>query len=342
MNIIHFSRPLWPLLLMGTAFLSAQGVRLDGLDTPGDLEVVGQQVYVVQDAVIRVFSCEDGKLLRRFCRKGSGPGEFEPNPAMDMPLSIGRMGSNLFVSTPMKCCLFSSSGTLIHDRPLGFFASRLEPWSRLLVALRYHEGHGAHSYQLVALDENLETVFNAGTNDISYEPGTISTLGPFYGFTICNDLLILVSEQPQGVHLEGYDHHGNRVVTETVPCNPVPMTERDRKEVGDWTASKSWYKRIPPEYRKKLAFPRHLPMARRLDADGGRLFILTFEERDTAMHFLVCHPGRGEVQQMRLPFPPPGLLGHIPFRIRDGKVYILQEEEGSGDWFLQTLPLPLK
>ena len=202
--------------------------------------------------------------------------------------------------------------------------------------------NGTHSYQLVALDEHLETVFNAGTEDISYEPGTISPLDPFYGFTICNDLLIRVSEHPTGIHLQGYNQRRTRVLTETVPCTPLPMTERDRQEVGDWTASKSWNKRITQEYRKRMSFPRHLPMARRLDVDGDRMFILTYEERDRAMHFLVCHPGHGEVQRMRLPFPPPGLPGHIPFRIRDGKVYILQEDEGNGDWFLLSLPLPLK
>lgn len=63
------------LLLCVMPLWTDNNITLAGLNRPSAIEADQYRLFIVEDTSILIYSLEDFKLLKKFGRKGQGPGE---------------------------------------------------------------------------------------------------------------------------------------------------------------------------------------------------------------------------------------------------------------------------
>jgi hypothetical protein len=86
---------------------------LTGVLEPESIRVSGNELYVVEGAAIFVYSLKDLSLIRKFGKKGEGPGELKVFPFW--PNSITVWPGYIFAEGLDKFIFFSKEGKLIKE-----------------------------------------------------------------------------------------------------------------------------------------------------------------------------------------------------------------------------------
>ena len=78
------------------------------------MEIIGDELFVLDEVVVYVYSLKDFKLLRKFGRKGNGPGEFVYYPIS--PVMMDLYDGKLILSRFNKVAIYSKSGKLLKEK----------------------------------------------------------------------------------------------------------------------------------------------------------------------------------------------------------------------------------
>jgi len=97
------------LLLCVMPLLADNAVALASLNRPSAIEADQYRLFIVEDTSILIYSLEDFKLLKKFGRKGQGPGEF------NYITSIYLLTDSFLVNSRGKVSFFTKDGNLIKE-----------------------------------------------------------------------------------------------------------------------------------------------------------------------------------------------------------------------------------
>jgi len=275
-----------------------------------------------EEGCIRIFD-KTGKLIKRFGRKGQGPGEFQNVTFMSI-IEGNKIG---IIDPPNhRFSLYSEAGECLKEVKLGEYwrVERVKPDSRgflfaNFVTVNRVEQDVSFTVDLIKFDPDFNPVKTMGSFEQSRERNEVNMLEKRFGYDVRDDDVLVWGINTEYV-LNFIDPEGRLIRKAVKDYEPQKLTEEDRK----WHYKLSFGEReLPPQI--KLNYPRHYyPYAYLFCDDEGRTYVRTYQKAGQGEIFFDVFDSEGRyIAKFSRP------VGEMPSLIKKGKMYSILRDRNE-------------
>jgi hypothetical protein len=309
------------------------------------MEIDGDELFVLDEEVVYVYSLEDFELLRQFGRKGHGPGEFVHYPIT--PVMMQLFDDKVLLGRMNKIAIYSKSGKLIKEKIFRFLFGQFFSISENFVVdvVRFGKPHGEKSKVLVKLfDPSFKEIKTIYIKE--YEPEDDDFLAKV-GYQIFRPTRVFVEisgdklflfDPDLGFPIKVFNKDGEHLKDVFIYCGKVKMNESFKKEIIDWVNIKPKLKSFLDEWNLKIAFPEYFPILRSFIVEGDKLYGYTYYKQDNLSEFILIDISKNQlVKKFYLPpaeREPVKLSINRIYTIKDNKYYYLVDNYEEETWEL--------
>ena len=117
MMIKNLKRLICILVLLPVCLAAAEKViTLPGILAPAGILVDDERIYVHESVTIHIFSASDYRFIKKFGRKGEGPGEFKLDADNQVDVSLLTDPPGLLVNSVGRISYFTRDGKFIREK----------------------------------------------------------------------------------------------------------------------------------------------------------------------------------------------------------------------------------
>jgi hypothetical protein len=330
------------MLAMANLTTNAKVAVLPDLMKPQSIIVDNDQIFVVEDIHIFIYSLKDFKLKKRIGNAGEGPKEFKKNsdPILSS-IQVHLLPDGIFVSSTGKISFFTREGTFIKENRTTSPLGRFVPLGKKYVALGF------------ATEENSTYVtFNMYENPVKKEKEILRFPFPLQpgkkinpmilvfieeAFTFYNDngKLFCLTQHDGVVHI--FDENGKEIQTIAGNYPKVKLTVELKDQYDRFFSEdirfKNGYKAI--KSRNMLEFPEYLPLVRAYRVSDGKVYMITFNQKNEKFETFIFNVQGKLLKKSFLPLLKPNIMEIYPFTMFKDKIYQLVENEEEEEWQLR-------
>lgn len=260
--------------------LMAQGqttVAFDDVLNPEKLYIDGENVYISEQGVIKVFSLTDGKKLYQLTNKGEGPGEFKSSPRLTF------LPEYIVATGPGKVIFYQRDGKKLDEKKVPS-NMRMFPVKGNYISYRDIMDRKRNRFVTNSsiYNADFQEIVNLTTGEV--ESSVIIVAGgktPKQNFhlipngygVITDGNNICLYDSKKGFFIVIFDHEGKKISTINKNYSKVKVSAADKERRMD-TLKKDKYWAV----KKKMfnfVFPEYFPAFRRVFINDGLLYILT-------------------------------------------------------------------
>lgn len=299
---------------------------------PFGIVVDGERLFISEGVTVFIYSLKNYRLIKKFGKEGEGPGE----------VLLRRQGGNteillsttrdfLIVGTWGKVIYFTKDGEFVKEKRTELAGNWLKPLGDGFVGRKYFREPDALYHGIVLWDANLNKIKNVYKhihglqgarkkfNPLTVEPADC---------TVADDKIFVIDGDFSKIMV--YDRNGDKLFTVTprTDDDPVPFTEKDKKELIDsFKFNPLWgrfYKRRPDLFE----FPTHYPLLVMYDLDtpAKKIYLKTYKIENNKQKWLVYDFNGKFINELYL---PRGII-----RIHNNTSYRFIENEDEELWEL--------
>jgi hypothetical protein len=96
------------------------------------MEIHKDRLYILDEAVVHVYSMKDFRYTGKFGGKGNGPGEFNANYYPMSPVQIRFIDDRIVLFRMYKMAIFSVNGRVTGEKRIPFLAADILPLKEML------------------------------------------------------------------------------------------------------------------------------------------------------------------------------------------------------------------
>jgi hypothetical protein len=341
------------LMVLGFSLLFSKNIGpVPGVLKPNMMEVAGDELYIVEGAVISVYSLNGLQLLRQFGREGEGPGELKVVPYYNNRLRV--FPDFILAESVDKLIYFSKKGTVIKQigKPVesGFFTPvgknfvgkkvKRDPEQKttfVVIAL-----YGPEHYEIRELYRQKFAQQGSGRNV------TIQLFSDLLNFQVW-DNKIFIEKSPEGFLIDVFDSNGNTLYQINRDYEKIKVTgahkEAAIKEIKEDPTIKrrikqfgSWENLLK---MMKFTFPEFLPPIQNIEIADERIYARTFQKKNNKEEYIVMDLEGKMLRKTYIPRVHPlslkdQLIGVKMAVIKNDKLYYLKENEEQEVWELHV------
>jgi hypothetical protein len=319
---------------------------------PAMIVVYEGELYVGEGAITSVYSLKDLKLLRKFGKKGEGPGELLEIP--DFPNKITVLKDRVFVTGIGKVIAYTREGTFVKEFRTHQRVIQLLPVGKNFVAKELGGSEdGKSTVSMIVLYnpkmEKIKELYRQEWIQQGALPG-IKLYMPldFVSFAVINDK-VFVDESAKGFLIEVFDSSGKKLYQIKKDYEKLEVTSDDKnrletnlredptvkvaiKRLGGWNEAKKIF---------QMVFLQYFPAIQGIEISGQRLYVRTFKAKDDKEEYLVMDLKGNIIKKV---FIPRNL--EVGFRARiaggklssisEGRLYYVKENEDEEVWELHV------
>lgn len=327
-NFLRLLCLVFPLTgILGSA---ERTVRLPGVLNPQKICVFENQLVVVDDATLHLFSLKDYSKTAVLGRKGEGPGELKVDALWHNSAVFFK--SEIFVDSLDKVLYFSRDGKLLREmrKPSGI--SQIRPVGKNFVGLNLtHMQDDLQYLSLILFDPDLNRIRELARQVSPAQSAKMTTEVIFDSlfFTVLGDE-IFVEKSREGFLIEVFDSSGGKVREIKKDILPLPVRGQDRDSalalLKNDPAIRNTFGFENLRRMTKFIYPKSFPAISGLIADRKRLYVLTPSKDRTETECLVMDGSGRELGKYSVPLVDPApfmarLLGVQFFTIAEGRLY---------------------
>ena len=309
------------------------------------MEIDGNELFVLDQEIVYVYSLENFQLLRKFGRKGHGPGEFVHYPIT--PVMMQLFDDKVLLGRLNKIAIYSRSGKLIKEKIFRFLFGQFLSISEnfVVTVIRFGKPYGEKSKVLVKLfDPSFKEIKTIYVKE--YEPEDDDFLAkvgyqifrPTRVFVEISGDKLFVFDPDLGFPVKVFNKDGEHVKDIFIYCEKVKMNESFKKEIIDWINIKPGLKSFLDEWNLKVAFPEYFPMLRSFTVEGDKLYGYSYYKQDNLSEFILIDMSKNQlVKKFHLPpaeRAPVQLSFNRIYTIKDYKYYYLVDNYEEETWEL--------
>ncbi len=296
------------------------------------------RVYIVDDRDIVVYSCPDGRFLRKIGRVGQGPGEFRIGPGR---LTV--LEDRLAVRNMFQTMFFSISGDYIgqirEPSYTGFFPylpvgknyvafpnDRRQDGSFAPPTGCIYDGEGKFLKRFYdALPEQPAPPPPPGSGPPSKKPDALMVRE--YANWLVHKGMIFVADSRKGLSISVFDEEGNPLYEIKHKVDRVKVTKEFQESVLE-ERKKSKY----GEYDNPV-FPEFFPAFVGFKIDGGRIYVITPAQKN-GLHEVIEMDLKGRILERGFRFPVKPFFNvlesfALQYDVEDGKFLWLEYNDGK-------------
>jgi hypothetical protein len=326
------------LCLTTIPITATQKVPLKDMYKPFRIRVCQDKIYIGQEATIHIFSAKDYKPIKKFGKKGEGPGEFkllpERSPEMDVQ-------SNLLLATSMgKLSLYSKDGQLIKEVKLTSNRSQLfrrlgEKFIGEGFLIRdniIYQSVDMYNSHLLKTKEIHKHPFYIQRNQ-KYNPIERGIYLP--NFYIYKQKIYVGGAIGQGkFHI--FDKNGEALYTLSPSFERVPFTARDKQGWIDSYMLNDAYKAEYERRKHRFLYPDYFPLWQNFVVADGFIYVQSYkrDEKDQGNEFYILDLQGKLLKKLWLPLAEGMDFNPSPYIIGNHKLYQLVEDSDTEEWAL--------
>jgi hypothetical protein len=311
--------------------------ELPELAKPSRIVVDNQRLYIVDGTSIFIYSLKDYSLIKKFGRQGEGPGELkgfisylEVHQDYMLVYSEGRLSWFTLEGTFVKQKTETSIGLNFKAIGDGFVGQKL-----------IREKDGIY-FGIFLFDANLKTKIEFyryrhpffGKRRKGKVNASDVRISSYY---IHNDNIFV--DKDDGC-IWVYDQNGAKVNQICPDLKKVRITPEHKKRFLEF-----WRTDLKGEYeafQDRMEFPAYFPLIKDFLVTDGRLFILTYQEKEGGNEILIYDLKGNKLKRSWAPMHKVNpLLPHLfsRYAIKNHRIYILQDNEETETWEIRIANL---
>jgi hypothetical protein len=340
---------IFSVLLAGvlpSLVLSVQLAVLPELNRPGIIKILGDEIFVLDEVRVKVYSLKDYRLLRQFGKIGDGPGELKPND--EIPLQMQVVNNQVFLNSQTKFIHYAPSGKMLKEKATHFMCMQIIPIGRhYAISKVQFTKTGQIFFRVNLYDAELnmrKTIYQSPPSPTLRSSGKLLLPSNFLYMAVgtAGDRLYLFSGRQDDFLVPVFDLEGNPLKPVKMEFSPPRWTEDFKREVLDWF-------KVQPRFRARahlvamvLEYPTYLPAIRNILVEDNRLYVQTYRKKKNLSLFFVFDKTAKPLNSLFLPDQsryPIKMNPDITFTIHDNFFYYLRENADREQWELHRAPV---
>ncbi|NIM12463.1 MAG: 6-bladed beta-propeller [Candidatus Aminicenantes bacterium] len=322
---------------------------LPELRRPHSLVIAGGELYVVDGVEVYIYSLSDYQLLRKFGKKGEGPGEFLPS--REIPIQLQFFKDFLVLNSTTKIAYFTKQGKLVKEKNIPFTFTQILPFGNNYGVVKFTatQNH-AQTYSVILYDANfreIKKLYSSTRPRPSQAERGIKIPKLIYIGSTGNKLFVV--DQKDDSYIRVFDLSGKPLKPIKTNLPRLKVDESIKKEFLEWFQTSKFYKifgvRVE-ELKRVLHFPEYLPAIRIFRLKGGIFYIQTYKTKDNNQsEFIFLDINGNQLNRIYLPsgeMRKVQIGTHMPYSFVRGRYYYLVENVDSEEWELHMKEVPLK
>ncbi len=329
------------VLLTFTVFAKdqqAKTIHFPELINPQYIVMDEHKLYIVEGTSISIYELDQFKLIKKFGKKGEGPGEFMPNPQSGRPMFIDIQTDKIIVTSLGKISFFTKAGKFLKDLKHSYGSiDAIQPLGNGFIGLSIGPEKNELFRSIVLYDPQLKAIKSIKKIRHHFQPGK--------GFEVLRESTDFFSHQnmlyigwDKGFKISLFNNKGNLVKSIRQDHPRQRVNNRDRVAIIQLLKTDSRFKSFF-ELLKPIQFPEYYPAIREMRLSGQNIYLIGYRERDEKTQCQVVRLPSGRIQKIWLPLRKCNVVEFYPYHFRDGKLYQFYEVDES--WELQVVQLPV-
>ena len=312
---------------------------LPQLTSPIMIEISGDELYVLEEAEVYVYSLKDYRLLRKFGKKGEGPGQLMPNT--EVPLAMNIVDGTVYLNSQIKMVNYSKEGKFLAEQRIPF-SFQTVPFGKNYASIKISARHNVQTFIATLLDpgfNNLEHLYSRERISRS-QRGKLSLPPEIIIIRSSGSKLFLFDQQSKGLVINVFDHQGKQLKPIKLDYQRIKTDESFKKDAVAWFKAQPSFRMAAEELREMIYFPDYLPVIRNFLAGKQRLYIQTYKTQNHLSEFLILDFEGRLIKQTYLPgFANSPLQFNCSntFIFPDDKYYYLEEHERGWEINMEEL-----
>ncbi|MCK4762688.1 MAG: hypothetical protein KAW12_10875 [Candidatus Aminicenantes bacterium] len=258
---------------------------LPEINNPTMMDISGSELYILDNVQIKVYSLKDYRFLRKFGKRGEGPGELLTTP--DAPFTMIVHEEKVLLNSVYKAIVYDKSGKMVREIKIApSFLVEAVPSGENYVATKFKWVDATATARTLIVDhgfKELKMIYETALPS-SYKKRKI-VMPPISTFARCTEDRIFVFDQQKDT-IKVFDLEGKPLPDIKVPYEEIRTDDAFKKKVADTLAIHPTFKRTPPEFKKMLYTPDVLPVFRDCRVKGDKLYIQTYRQKGDLSEFI--------------------------------------------------------
>ncbi len=304
---------------------------------PLDLIIDTNRIFISDYPAVYIYSLKDFQLIKKFGKKGEGPGEFKAWPGR---FKINLQPDYIFVNCDNKFFYFTKEGNLIkeiNNRGIGYLFSGFKD---MLVGRRSEQVSGIVYTPLVLFDSQLKPIKELARIKRAGTGNQFRAFHRSFNVEASNDKIFVILGTEFLIKIFDYKGKLLHVIDKENPKNRVRTNDVHKKAYHEHMRLTS---PIYPQIKNLIVFPDYLPAVRDrcglhydYHQEKEKLYAITLKMQNDRTECLVFDPRGTLLKTVYLPLVEKNVarLSLSPLDIKDGKLYQLIENEDTEEYEL--------
>jgi hypothetical protein len=312
-----------------------------------DMEIDGQELYVLDEVVVYVYSLKDYRLLRKFGKKGNGPGEMVYHRVTQVGMELSQ--NNVYLYRMFKLAIYSKDGEVTGEKIFRFGITQVIPLKKSFIVVKIRLAN-----QYVAGDEKFGTLtllqFDSELKKSKeifqkkYPARDIWKERKYEIFRSNRNWLVRNSEQKlflfdtqKGSTIFTFDLGGQSSDPIFLDIPKIIIPENFKRSVLRWMKGDPYLNVITGEWNLEILFPEYFPQMRNFSVKNNRFYCQTYIRKDNLSLFYIFNLKGECLKKIFLPSSERELIRYGTNRIYDftnTKYYYLNDNEEEETWEL--------
>jgi hypothetical protein len=325
-------------VLFASLVFGAKIVTLTDINAPERIAVDKDRIFIAELTEIFVYS-KDGKLLKKFGKKGEGPSEFIATrntgglkidllPDMIMATSIGKV--SFFSKDGEFVRMIKAPRGVAEYRPLGAKGERF-------CGMGFAMGEGALFAAINLYDGQLQKVKEIHRQKNPFQPG--KSMNPFLTPPIPYvDNGTIVVDTRLGNFLI-FNDKGEKLTDVQPEWEKIKLSKDYQDKVWDYYQNNPRVKANFAYLKKLIVMPDYLPNVKMCSVDDQKIYALTYLRKDGKAEFFVFDFKGKLVKHTYVDFAFRNFIKPYPYTIHNGVLYYIAEDIEKEEWSLYSVEI---
>jgi len=228
-------------LILGLIILSlwiqmqSQPVQvLSELVNPSMIDTDGERLFILDGIHVLVYSVKDFRFLKKFGKRGEGPGELMIQP--DLPLNMYVYKDRVMVNSFRKLAYFNKEGQFVKETKIPYLVSQIIPLGERLAVTKFNrKSDGSSILSVILTDKNFNPLKTVYSNELLNDQGRGKIAWPLLNIYIqANDDRLFVFDQQLDFQIDIYDHTGKKIREIKKDYDNIKITEAYKNQTLEW------------------------------------------------------------------------------------------------------------
>jgi hypothetical protein len=342
MNTKRLAAIILVLILCGTGnvIMAEKVAILTDIQAPGDINIDDERIYITQQATIFIYSLKDYTLIKKFGKKGEGPGEFKLSA--DNIVFLTMEPNRLLINSVGRISYFSKTGEYLSER-VNHAGLWLRPLGKKFVGMkRVYDKESLRHRKVCVFGENLEKTKEAYQEVDGIQPRLrrIEAVTWPAGIFMVYDKKIFIAGKHKTMFV--FDQNGHKLYDIPLNYPQIKVTDQIKQRYIKYYKQDSPYWRARWERLKSwFVYPEYLPVVQFFLVSDQTIYIMTYKTQDNKSEFLLLDTKGKHLKTVFLYLykDNDSVFGVTPLYFKNNTLFQLVDNEDEEQWELHATPI---